>query len=234
MQAQGIEFGSHTITHPMLSQVPLDVARREIGESKRMLEDRLGTSALLLLPSGRPQRSGEAHRPRRGLSGGLLDPTRPQRPPDRPLRIEADVYQPPRLPGGVRQEDGGRLRPLAASPDRLAAPAPSLNVAGRYPAAPRDRRPRERFARERPARWTESEPCRAGESSGARCRADPRRSHPRCVAPRHFPGSRTHRCSAGVRRIDDADLYGADGGGQGVPTSRFPRDGTAFRRQGPA
>jgi peptidoglycan/xylan/chitin deacetylase (PgdA/CDA1 family) len=43
MQAQGIEFGSHTITHPMLSQVPLDVARREIGESKRMLEDRLGT-----------------------------------------------------------------------------------------------------------------------------------------------------------------------------------------------
>ena len=44
MQAQGIEFGSHTLTHPMLSQVPLDVARREIGESKRMLEDRLGTS----------------------------------------------------------------------------------------------------------------------------------------------------------------------------------------------
>jgi peptidoglycan/xylan/chitin deacetylase (PgdA/CDA1 family) len=44
MQAQGIEFGSHTITHPMLSQVPLDVARREIGESKRMLEDRLGTA----------------------------------------------------------------------------------------------------------------------------------------------------------------------------------------------
>ena len=44
MQAQGIEFGSHTITHPMLTQVPLDVARREIGESKRMLEDRLGTA----------------------------------------------------------------------------------------------------------------------------------------------------------------------------------------------
>jgi len=43
MQAQGIEFGSHTITHPMLSQVPPEVARREIGDSKRMLEDRLGT-----------------------------------------------------------------------------------------------------------------------------------------------------------------------------------------------
>ena len=74
MQAQGIEFGSHTITHPMLSQVSLDVARREIGESKRMLEDRLGTDgAVLLLPSRRRQRSGEAHRPRRGISGGLLD-----------------------------------------------------------------------------------------------------------------------------------------------------------------
>src|SRR5262245_22688993 len=42
MQARGIEFGSHTITHPMLTQVPGDVARREIGDSRRMLEDRLG------------------------------------------------------------------------------------------------------------------------------------------------------------------------------------------------
>src|SRR6266545_4736762 len=30
MQSQGIEFGSHTITHPMLSQVSPDVARREV------------------------------------------------------------------------------------------------------------------------------------------------------------------------------------------------------------
>jgi peptidoglycan/xylan/chitin deacetylase (PgdA/CDA1 family) len=43
MQAHGIDFGSHTITHPMLSTIPPDEARREIGESKRMLEDRLGT-----------------------------------------------------------------------------------------------------------------------------------------------------------------------------------------------
>ncbi len=43
MQDAGIEFGSHTLTHPMLSEVPPHVARREIGESKRLLEDRLGT-----------------------------------------------------------------------------------------------------------------------------------------------------------------------------------------------
>ena len=44
MQAQGVEFGSHTLTHPMLSRVPVDMARKEIGESKRVLEDKLGTA----------------------------------------------------------------------------------------------------------------------------------------------------------------------------------------------
>jgi peptidoglycan/xylan/chitin deacetylase (PgdA/CDA1 family) len=42
MQAQGVEFGSHTLTHPMLSQVSHEVARREILRSKQELEDRLG------------------------------------------------------------------------------------------------------------------------------------------------------------------------------------------------
>jgi peptidoglycan/xylan/chitin deacetylase (PgdA/CDA1 family) len=45
MHAQGIEFGSHTLTHPMLSQVSPDVARREIAESRRQIEDRLGVPA---------------------------------------------------------------------------------------------------------------------------------------------------------------------------------------------
>src|SRR5262245_22980221 len=45
MQAHGIQFGSHTLMHPMLSQVSLDIARREIGESKRLLEDKLGVEA---------------------------------------------------------------------------------------------------------------------------------------------------------------------------------------------
>ncbi|PWU20659.1 MAG: hypothetical protein C5B48_12220 [Candidatus Rokuibacteriota bacterium] len=45
MHASGIEFGSHTLTHPMLSRVPLDVARREIADSRHALEDKLGTPA---------------------------------------------------------------------------------------------------------------------------------------------------------------------------------------------
>jgi peptidoglycan/xylan/chitin deacetylase (PgdA/CDA1 family) len=41
MHASGIEVGSHTLTHPMLSRVPLDVARREISASKRVIEEAL-------------------------------------------------------------------------------------------------------------------------------------------------------------------------------------------------
>lgn len=53
MQAQGVEFGSHTLTHPMLSQVSHEVARREIGESRQELEDRLGTGiAFFCYPRG--------------------------------------------------------------------------------------------------------------------------------------------------------------------------------------
>lgn len=42
MHAHGVEFGSHTLTHPMLSQVTLQDVRHEVRESKRMIEDRLG------------------------------------------------------------------------------------------------------------------------------------------------------------------------------------------------
>ena len=35
MQAQGVEFGSHTLSHPMLSQVSHEVARREIASPGR-------------------------------------------------------------------------------------------------------------------------------------------------------------------------------------------------------
>lgn len=53
MHAAGVEFGSHTISHPMLSHVSPDVARREIGESRRQLEERLGTRVdLFCYPRG--------------------------------------------------------------------------------------------------------------------------------------------------------------------------------------
>ena len=40
--AAGHEIGSHTRSHPRLSKIPLEKAREEIFDSKKMLEDRFG------------------------------------------------------------------------------------------------------------------------------------------------------------------------------------------------
>lgn len=42
MQKHGIEFGSHTLTHPHLPDVSDEQLRREVSDSKRRLEDVLG------------------------------------------------------------------------------------------------------------------------------------------------------------------------------------------------
>jgi peptidoglycan/xylan/chitin deacetylase (PgdA/CDA1 family) len=39
----GIEFGSHSMTHPFLTKIPVEAARQELVRSKQVLEDRLGT-----------------------------------------------------------------------------------------------------------------------------------------------------------------------------------------------
>jgi peptidoglycan/xylan/chitin deacetylase (PgdA/CDA1 family) len=44
MAAAGIEIGSHTVTHPILTRVPADRLRRELEESRGRLEDMLGRS----------------------------------------------------------------------------------------------------------------------------------------------------------------------------------------------
>lgn len=42
MQEYGIEFGGHTLTHPMLAKLDLEDARREIIESRKILNKKLG------------------------------------------------------------------------------------------------------------------------------------------------------------------------------------------------
>jgi len=42
MQEYGIEFGSHTLTHADLSKLSLEEAKRELVESKKILEEKLG------------------------------------------------------------------------------------------------------------------------------------------------------------------------------------------------
>ena len=42
LQAHGVEFGSHTVTHPQLASLGTDAVRYEIDSSKKAMEDRLG------------------------------------------------------------------------------------------------------------------------------------------------------------------------------------------------
>lgn len=42
MKKAGFDFGSHTLTHPHLTKISLKEARKEIIESKKILEDKIG------------------------------------------------------------------------------------------------------------------------------------------------------------------------------------------------
>lgn len=44
MAAAGMEIGSHSLTHPFLHELDAEGVRHEFGESKRILEDRLGAA----------------------------------------------------------------------------------------------------------------------------------------------------------------------------------------------
>jgi len=53
MRRAGMEIGSHTMTHANLAAIPRDELEREVSESKKLLEDRLGARVRFLsLPGG--------------------------------------------------------------------------------------------------------------------------------------------------------------------------------------
>jgi peptidoglycan/xylan/chitin deacetylase (PgdA/CDA1 family) len=41
MSMHGVSFGSHTMSHPVLSAIPMSEVQREIGESKRIIEEQI-------------------------------------------------------------------------------------------------------------------------------------------------------------------------------------------------
>jgi peptidoglycan/xylan/chitin deacetylase (PgdA/CDA1 family) len=54
--AAGFSVGSHTLTHPILSRESPEAQQRELAESRRELEQRLGiTVDVVAFPNGRPQ-----------------------------------------------------------------------------------------------------------------------------------------------------------------------------------
>lgn len=53
MKDSGISFGVHTMTHPVLTKITLEEAKREIIESKKIIENKLGTHVkLFAYPNG--------------------------------------------------------------------------------------------------------------------------------------------------------------------------------------
>jgi peptidoglycan/xylan/chitin deacetylase (PgdA/CDA1 family) len=56
LHAAGIQIGAHTVTHPILTAINDDAARREIMESRRCLESLIGAPVkYFAYPNGRPQ-----------------------------------------------------------------------------------------------------------------------------------------------------------------------------------
>jgi len=54
MHAAGIEFGSHTVTHPILSRIPRDEMMKEVRESKQRLAEQLNANVVsFAYPNGR-------------------------------------------------------------------------------------------------------------------------------------------------------------------------------------
>jgi peptidoglycan/xylan/chitin deacetylase (PgdA/CDA1 family) len=44
MSENGISFGAHTVSHPVLSRIPMEKAEKEIRESKKTIEEKVGKS----------------------------------------------------------------------------------------------------------------------------------------------------------------------------------------------
>jgi peptidoglycan/xylan/chitin deacetylase (PgdA/CDA1 family) len=64
MSREGITFGSHTMTHPAVSQLTAEQLERELGDSKRILEQRIGCAAPhFAYPFGKPEDCGAAALP---------------------------------------------------------------------------------------------------------------------------------------------------------------------------
>jgi peptidoglycan/xylan/chitin deacetylase (PgdA/CDA1 family) len=52
-----MEIGAHTVSHPILAQVSIDAARREIGEGRVQLEHIIGAPVrVFAYPNGKPGR----------------------------------------------------------------------------------------------------------------------------------------------------------------------------------
>lgn len=72
LQREGAAFGSHTMTHPKLTKLPPEEARKELETSRDVLRQRLGLEAsFLCYPHGRNSEAIRAMAREAGYLGGL-------------------------------------------------------------------------------------------------------------------------------------------------------------------
>src|SRR5439155_1073369 len=159
MLAAGMEIGSHSMTHPFLDALDEQALRREFGDSKRLLEDRLGAPV------------HAASRPRGPRAGGALR-ARLRLDPAAPRYLRRRRAPAPSAGGSGRARD----RPLRRSPGRPGA---------LWRGGGRGRRRRPRVGRSRPApraarrgRMAARRPARHGDAGRLGARRDPRRRRP--------------------------------------------------------
>ncbi len=56
MHQNGIDFGAHTVTHPILSNIDIDTANREISQSRTDIENKINGNVLsFCYPNGQPK-----------------------------------------------------------------------------------------------------------------------------------------------------------------------------------
>ncbi|MBI5115656.1 polysaccharide deacetylase family protein [Candidatus Poribacteria bacterium] len=78
MRREGFRFGAHTLSHPFLTSIGLEEARREICDSKRIIEEKLQTGIdFFCYPFGDFDSTTINLVKDAGFKGALVTPTRP-------------------------------------------------------------------------------------------------------------------------------------------------------------
>jgi peptidoglycan/xylan/chitin deacetylase (PgdA/CDA1 family) len=127
---QGVEIGSHTLTHPHLTALGDDELHRELRESRQRLEDELSARCrFLAYPYGdQDERVRRATR----VSGYTAAFALPGR------QTATDLYAVPRV-GIWREDGGGRVRVKTSRVGRQWVLDPLANARERWPALTRRR-----------------------------------------------------------------------------------------------
>lgn len=116
----GGEIGAHTVSHPALDEIPLAQAVREIGESKRELEERLSAEvASFAYPHGSHDRHVRAAVIDAGFTSAVAVKNALAHPADDPFAIARWTVMRDSTPDEVAATLAGRGLPLSWSGERL-------------------------------------------------------------------------------------------------------------------